>query len=59
MGKLLSGNKKAYNYLHDSAKAFVHQKELAGIFTEAGLAETRYLNLCGGVVAIVEGRKPV
>lgn len=58
MGKLLSGNKKAYGYLHDSAKVFVHQKELAGIFAEAGLVETGYLNLCGGVVAIVEGRKP-
>lgn len=59
MGKLLSGNKKAYDYFHDSAKAFVHQKELAGIFAKAGLVETRYLNLCGGVVAIVEGRKPL
>jgi demethylmenaquinone methyltransferase/2-methoxy-6-polyprenyl-1,4-benzoquinol methylase len=59
MGKLFSGNKKAYDYFHDSAKAFVHQKELAGIFAKAGLVETRYLNLCGGVVAIVEGRKPV
>ena len=34
----------------------MHQKELAGIFAEAGLLETRYLNLCGGVVAIVDGR---
>lgn len=59
MGKLLSGNKKAYDYLHASAKVFVHQKELAGIFAKAGLVETRYLNLCGGVVAIVEGRKPI
>jgi demethylmenaquinone methyltransferase/2-methoxy-6-polyprenyl-1,4-benzoquinol methylase len=58
MGKLLSGNKKAYDYFYNSAKAFVHQKELAGIFAKAGLVETRYLNLCGGVVAIVEGRKP-
>lgn len=58
MGKLFSGNKKAYDYLHDSAKAFVHQKELASIFANAGLVETRYLNLCGGVVAIVEGRNP-
>ncbi len=59
MGKLFSGNKKAYDYLHDSAREFVHQKELAGIFAGAGLVETRYLNLCGGVVAIVEGRKPI
>lgn len=59
MGKLFSGNKKAYKYLYSSAKGFVHQKELAHIFAQAGLVDTRYLNLCGGVVAIVEGRKPV
>ena len=59
MGKLLSGNKKAYDYLHDSAKVFVHQKELTSIFAKAGLVETHYLNLCGGVVAIVEGRKSI
>lgn len=58
-GKLFSGNKKAYDYFHDSAKAFVHQKELAGIFAEAGLIETGFINLFGGVVAIVEGRKPI
>lgn len=58
VGRLLSGNKKAYAYLHDSAKVFVHQKELADIFAKAGLVESRYINLCGGVVAIVEGRKP-
>lgn len=59
LGRLFSGNKKAYAYLHDSAKVFVHQKELADMFAKAGLVETRYLNLCGGVVAIVEGRKSV
>lgn len=58
VGKLFSGNKKAYAYLHDSARVFMHQKELAGIFTKAGLVEARYINLFGGVVAIVEGRKP-
>ncbi|HBV97591.1 MAG TPA: bifunctional demethylmenaquinone methyltransferase/2-methoxy-6-polyprenyl-1,4-benzoquinol methylase [Desulfotomaculum sp.] len=58
VGKLFSGNKKAYAYLHDSARVFMHQKELAGIFAKAGLVEARCTNLCGGVVAIVEGRKP-
>lgn len=58
MGKLFSGNKKAYSYLYNSAKVFVHQKELAAIFAKAGLVETSYINLFGGVVAIVEGRKP-
>lgn len=59
VGNLLSGNKKAYKYFYSSAKGFMRQKELADLFAQAGLAETRYLNLCGGVVAIVEGRKPL
>jgi demethylmenaquinone methyltransferase/2-methoxy-6-polyprenyl-1,4-benzoquinol methylase len=59
VGKLFSGNKKAYAYLHDSARVFMHQKELAGIFARAGLTEARYINLFGGAVALVEGRKPV
>lgn len=58
MGKLWAGNKGAYGYLHDSARVFPHQKELTRIFGEAGLAETDYHNLAGGVVAVVEGRKP-
>ena len=57
LGVLFSGNKKAYDYLHDSSKVFVNQKELAGLFTQAGLIESRYINLFGGVVAIVEGKK--
>lgn len=58
IGKVFSGNKKAYDYLHDSAKAFLNQQALANLFTEAGLVEVRYHNLIGGVVAVVEGRKP-
>ena len=58
VGNLLSGNKKAYKYFYSSARGFMGQKELADLFAQAGLTETRYLNLCGGVVAIVEGRKP-
>lgn len=58
MGKLWAGNKGAYAYLHDSARVFPHQKELAGMFSRAGLVETGYHNLLGGVVAVVEGRKP-
>ena len=57
MGKLWAGNKGAYAYLHDSAKVFPPQWELTAIFSEAGLEETGYLNLAGGAVALVEGRK--
>ncbi|MGI6684412.1 MAG: demethylmenaquinone methyltransferase [Bacillota bacterium] len=58
MGKIWARKESAYNYLHYSAKAFLHQKELAALFQEAGLTDTAYHNLCGGVVAVVEGRKP-
>ncbi len=59
VGNLVSGNKKAYKYFYSSSKGFMRQQELAGLFTRTGLVEARYLNLCGGVVAIVEGRKPL
>lgn len=58
MGKLWAGNKGAYGYLYDSAKVFPPQWELAEIFGKAGLVQTGYRNLLGGVVAIVEGMKP-
>lgn len=57
MGKATAGNKGAYDYLHDSAKVFPPQWELARIFAQAGLVDTGYKNLAGGVVAVVEGRK--
>lgn len=58
MGRLWADKKSAYQYLHDSAKEFPAQQELAQIFAKAGLIETGYHNLLGGVVAVVEGRKP-
>ncbi|MGF7184541.1 demethylmenaquinone methyltransferase/2-methoxy-6-polyprenyl-1,4-benzoquinol methylase [Desulfitispora alkaliphila] len=57
MGKFGAGKKSAYSYLHDSAVEFPSQWELADTFAEVGLVETGYHNLCGGVVAVVEGRK--
>lgn len=58
MGKIWAGKATAYQYLHDSTREFPAQQELARIFERAGLVETRYENLAGGVVAIVSGRKP-
>lgn len=57
LGKLWSGNKRAYKYLHDSSRVFPPPKELTKLFTQAGLSDTTYHNLFGGVVAVVEGRK--
>lgn len=58
MGRFWAGKKSAYSYLHDSAREFPHQAELAKIFARAGLTETGFHDLLGGVVAVVEGRKP-
>lgn len=59
MGKVWAGNKGAYAYLHDSAQLFPPQWELADMFAAAGLTETGFHNLAGGVVAVVEGQKPI
>ena len=58
MGRIWAGRREAYKYLHDSAREFPAQTELAQIFMECGLTQTKYHNLLGGVVAVVEGRKP-
>lgn len=58
MGEIFAGKDSAYRYLHDSAVQFPAQHELARIFNECGLINTRYKNLAGGVVAIVEGTVP-
>lgn len=57
MGKIWAKKSSAYQYLHDSAREFPAQQELARIFAECGLLETYYDNLAGGVVAVVCGSK--
>jgi demethylmenaquinone methyltransferase/2-methoxy-6-polyprenyl-1,4-benzoquinol methylase len=58
MGKFWTGNEEAYRYLYNSAQAFLRPEDLTEIFRQAGLVETRYHHLTGGIVAVVEGRKP-
>lgn len=58
MGKIWANKASAYQYLHDSAREFPAQQELAHIFAQCGLENAGYKNLAGGVVAIVSGAKP-
>ena len=58
LGKVFARNKNAYSYLHDSVQVFPKQEELSQIFYDVGLRDIYYLNLLGGVVAIVRGEKP-
>ncbi|MHB1651134.1 MAG: bifunctional demethylmenaquinone methyltransferase/2-methoxy-6-polyprenyl-1,4-benzoquinol methylase UbiE [Desulfitobacteriaceae bacterium] len=59
MGSVFAGKESAYRYLHDSAVQFPSQQELVGVFSECGLIDAKFENLAGGVVAIVEGKKPL
>jgi demethylmenaquinone methyltransferase/2-methoxy-6-polyprenyl-1,4-benzoquinol methylase len=58
MGKIWAGKRKEYHYLFHSAREFESQDDLKRIFAECGLINTGYVNLAGGVVAIVYGQKP-
>lgn len=57
LGKIQGGKQREYTYLYDSACEFESQSQLAGIFAECGLTHCGYINLAGGVVAIVYGQK--
>jgi len=57
MGKITAKRKSAYQYLHDSSRAFDSQQRLTERFAQNGLTHAAYHNLMGGVVAVVEGQK--
>ncbi|UWG95801.1 demethylmenaquinone methyltransferase [Dehalobacter sp. DCM] len=57
LGRMHGGKQKEYAYLYHSACEFESQEQLADIFAECGLENCGYINLLGGVVAIVYGKK--
>jgi demethylmenaquinone methyltransferase/2-methoxy-6-polyprenyl-1,4-benzoquinol methylase len=57
LGQVSAGKATAYRYFCESAKEFPEAGKLSKIFSKHGLQETRYINLMGGTLAIVEGRK--
>lgn len=57
MGEMGAGKANAYHYFCESAKEFPEAPKLTQIFAQNGLKETKYTNLMGGTLAIVEGRK--
>ena len=57
IGKFGAGKSSAYHYFCESAKEFPDAKKLTNIFARNGLTETRYKNVMGGTLAIVEGKK--
>lgn len=57
LGKMTAKKQSAYQYLHDSSRAFDSQQQLTHRFHKIGLIKTDFHNLMGGVVAVVEGQK--
>lgn len=58
LGKFAVGSVRPYKYLHNSWKAFPHQKHLRDEFTRQGMDEATFYELTGGVVSVHVGVKP-
>lgn len=56
-GGLVSGSRKAYEYLPDSVSRFPDQRGLAGLMTQAGFEKVEYTNLTGGIAALHLGAR--
>lgn len=58
VGGLLSGSKRAYQYLPDSVSRFPDQKELAETMRRMGFDQVQFENLTGGIAALHLGMRP-
>lgn len=52
IGKIISGDSKAYTYLPESVMAFPEGEEFIGILSEAGFAGSQCKRLSGGIATI-------
>ena len=57
IGKLISKNRDAYQYLNDSVKAFPEGKEFVNILNETGYSGTYFKTLSLGICTIYCGKK--
>ena len=58
LGKLITGESEAYNYLPDSTQQFKHPDELVAIMEATGFEDIQYKMFMFGTVAIHSGQKP-
>ena len=58
VGGLISGSRRAYQYLPDSVSRFPDQNELSSLMRNVGFEEVSYKNLTGGIAALHLGRRP-
>ncbi|HNH19596.1 MAG TPA: class I SAM-dependent methyltransferase, partial [Pseudomonadales bacterium] len=56
--RLVTQDSESYRYLAESIRMHPDQERLRAMMAEAGLAECRYHNLTGGIVALHRAIKP-
>jgi len=55
LGRVVAGDADSYRYLAESIRRHPDQETLLAMLREAGLADCRYHNLMGGIVAVHRG----
>jgi len=58
IGKLIAGDEESYRYLAESIRMHPDQETLKQMMEEAGLAQCKFQNMTGGIVALHTGIKP-
>lgn len=59
MGKIITSNKQAYDYLCRSINTFIPPEKLEEMIKNAGFKDIKRLSLCGGVATILIGKKKI
>jgi demethylmenaquinone methyltransferase/2-methoxy-6-polyprenyl-1,4-benzoquinol methylase len=57
VGRLVSGDREAYDYLSRSMRVFLTRAEMERALSDAGFREVRGQDLTGGIASIVIGVK--
>jgi len=57
IGELVAGDAQSYQYLAESIRMHPDQDQMVGLMTTAGLEDSHYFNLSGGIVALHIGYK--
>ena len=57
MGRWIADDADSYRYLAESIRVHPDQKQLRGMFEDAGFEHCDYQNLSGGIVALHRGFK--
>jgi demethylmenaquinone methyltransferase/2-methoxy-6-polyprenyl-1,4-benzoquinol methylase len=58
LGGFVTGDSGAYEYLPESARAFLTPKAVAGVMREAGLTPLPHRSIMGGGLVLHSGVKP-